>query len=351
MSSRAFVATVLGLASIAFLAVAALNFCVNPYAQYPTNIVEPLVQTSRAQKIALLSQHAAAPDGLLVGSSRILKYEPEYLQTRLGHTFFNAGVNYGKPEDHLAFVRFYENKFGCLPKTLIVGLDVHGFNDNLPTDARLLNNRELVCRIPDAVPFTDRFQSVKELLSWQQTMSSIRSLKRTSDESTDDTPSESFQDDGLIVYHDREQQIAEGRYDFAAALDYSKREYKQLFAGYDKLSEKRLQLFLETVNTCRAAGSQVTVLLTPMHPELSAYLADSTTYQERHADLVHFLTEQSQSHVGNKGFGFFDLTDIATFGGSPEPFVDGIHPLEANTRRIIDRLFAASAKESQYAIQ
>lgn len=347
MSNRKFVATVLGISCTAFLAIAILNLYVNPYAQYPTEFVEPLVQTSRAQKTQLLSQLPSPPDGLIVGSSRVLKYEPHYLQQRLGQTFFNAGVNFGKPEDHLAFLRFYQNQFGQLPKTLVVGLDVHGFNGSLPTDARLLNNRQLASRIPDAIPFADRFQSVKELLSWQQTMSSVRSLKRRAAEDHDETSIESFQSDGVIVYHQREQQIAEGSYDFTSALNYNKREYKQLFAGYEELSKKRLGLFLETVKTCQNAGSKVVVFLTPMHPELDEYLSDATTYHDRRSELIQFVTEQSRS----RGFAFHDLTEIEEFGGSADLFVDGVHPLETNTRRALNRLFAIPAEESQYAVQ
>lgn len=347
MSSQKFVVTVLSLCALAFVGVAGLNFCINPYAQYPTELFEPLVQTSRAQKAELLTSQPTIPDGLIVGSSRVLKYEPDYLNLRLGQTFFNAGVNYGKSEDHLAFVRLFKHQFGQFPKTLVVGLDVHGFNDNLSTDARLLNNRQLAAEVPEAIPFADRFQSVKDLLSWQQTMSSLRSMKRLRSVEGDESPSESFQKDGVIVYHEREQQIADGEYDFPSALDYNKREYKQLFSRYDKLSQKRLDLFLQTVKTCQDAGSKVVVFLTPMHPELTEYLAGSTTYLDRRKELIQFANDKSRT----QGFVFHDLTEIETFGGSADFFVDGIHPLETNTRRAINRLFAIPNEESHYAVQ
>ena len=347
MSNKSFVITVLGMAGSAFVVVAALNLYVNPYAQYPTNFIEPLVQTSRAQKTELLATQESPPAGLLLGSSRVLKYEPAYLKERLGQSFFNAGVNYGKSEDYLAFLRFYENQFGCLPQTVIIGLDVHGFNDHLSTDSRLLNNRQLICSIPEAIPFSDRFQSLKELLSWQQTMSSLRSLRRASDEGGVEPPHESFRSDGMIVYHERERQIADGIYDFSSALDWNKREYKQLFSGYGKLSKRRIELFYKTLDACQKGGSRVVVFLTPMHPDLDEYLSETTTYHARRNELVELLTTQSLED----GFTFADLSDISTFEGVSNQFVDGIHPLEANTRRVIDRLFATPMEGSQYALQ
>jgi len=349
MSSKRFVDCILAMLAIAFTSIIALNFIVNPYAQYPSTCIEPLVQTSRSTKLELLSEFELAPEGLVLGSSRVLKYEPEYLAGKFGHDqFFNAGVNYAKPEDHLAMLRHFHEHFGAMPKTVVIGLDVHGFNDNLPTDARLLNNQKLLCQIKDAVPFKERFQSLKELLSWKQTKSSVDSIKRLlKDDASDGAHDESFQDDGLIVYHTREQQIAEGKYDFDSAMDYSKREYKQLFNDYGKLSRKRIEFFLKTVDACRASGTRVIVFLTPMHPELAEYLDGTTTYLDRRDELVALLSSQAQ----RREFGFSDLSELETFDGEPSLFVDGIHPLESNTRRIIDRLVKLPKAEARYAVQ
>ena len=347
MSPKQFVNRFLVISIVVFASISAFNFIVNPYAQYPSRFVEPLVQTSRATKVEYLSGYAEAPQGLLLGSSRVLKYEPQYLAKKFQvRSFFNAGVNYAKPEDHLAMLRFYRDRFGKMPGTVVIGLDVHGFNDSLTTDARLLNNRNLVQQISDVVPFKDRFQGVKELVSWKQTTSSLSAIRK-SIRAKEESPHEWFQPDGLIVYDKREREIAEGSYDFESAIDYSKREYKQLYSGYQKLSRRRIACFQKTVETCREAGTRVVVLLTPMHPELVDYLAESTTYFDRRAELVELLQDQS----GQGEFAFLDLSDLDKFGGSPERFVDGIHPLESNTRLIIDQLATLKNDRQEYAVQ
>ena len=347
MSPKRFVDHFLVFSIVAFTSIAAMNFIVNPYAQYPSTVVEPLVQTSRATKTAYLANHVEPPEGLVLGSSRVLKYEPSYLADRFGHQkFFNAGINYAKPEDNLAMLRFYRERFHALPKTVVIGLDVHGFNESLPIDARLLNNKSLVRQIRDIVPLKQRFQSLKDLVSWKQSTDSVKSLVHSCC-SKEREQKESFRFDGLIVYHQREQQLADGCYDFDSALEYSKREYKHLFAGYEKLSRERQEYFLQAIDICREGNARVVVFVTPMHPELKEYLAQTTTYPKRHDELVDFLVSQSQ----RRDFTFCDMSDLKTFDGRKEQFVDGIHPLEANTRLVIDRLVNLSRIESTYAVQ
>ncbi len=350
LSPRQFSAVVIGSSIAAFLVVAAFNFVVNPYAQYPTRVVTPLVQTSRAQKAGLLRRAKQAPEGLILGSSRVLKYEPQYLRERMGMSFFNAGVNYGKIEDSLAFYRFYIDRFGHSPKVVLLGLDVHGFNDHLPTDPRLLNESELMQQVVEFVKFSDRFQGTKELVSWQQFVASMKAVKSSlrggaATESAD--LGDCFRSDGLVVYQQREKQLRAGTYDFAAAMSYNKREYKQLFQGYQEFSARRLEVLQTLVDECRKGGSRLMVFLTPMHPDLVDYLADTTTYVVRRDELNRMLASSSTKH----GFDYCDLSDIASFGGTATAFVDGIHPLEPNTRRALDRLLVLSRLDSHYVVQ
>ena len=330
----------------AWASVACLNFIVNPYAQYPVRYFEPLVQTSRAQKVLLLGQMAAPPDGLILGSSRVLKLEPDYLQEQTTLAFFNAGMNYAKPEDHLAVLRHYHEETGRLPRMVILGLDITAFSDANPVDARLLCQPELARQIPDAINFRDRYRRWQELLSWQQTKMSIQSLRRQFSGDTDEPAVESYRPDGLLVYHQRESQIAEGTYDFQAALNYNKREYMQLLTEYPRLSQRRCQLFETLVRLCHEGDVQLVVFTTPMHPELVEYLSSTTPLLERREELVRYLQGAADRHH----FQFHDLTDIGSFSGDETLFVDGIHPLEPNTRQMINRLLTPSPTAT-YAVQ
>ncbi len=346
MQEIRFVRMCVAMSTLGLAIVAIVNLVVNPFAQYPTRFCRPLVQTSRSEKVERLSNYSTAPDGLIMGSSRVLKYEPAYLRSRTGQTFYNAGVNYGKPEDYLAMLRYYQRRFGRMPKTVLIGLDVHGFNHQLKTDARLLSHKQLVSCIADTVPWRDRFQSSQELLSWQQFMASLRSIRCQLGAKANE-PEVVFSNDGLADYVLRQRQIDRQQYDFQSALQYNQREYKSLFENYDRLSRNRLVILREALESCQAAGTQVVLFLTPMHPELAAYIRGVTTYKDRKAELIATLEDWSAS--GN--FRFEDMSDLAQFDGTADQFIDGVHPLESNTRKVIDRLFPRIQGLAQHAIQ
>ena len=346
LQPRVFCAVVVSLATMCLLVVATVNFIVDPYAQYASDVFEPLVQTSRAQKVQLLADMSPTPDGLVLGSSRVMKLEPDVLQRVTGSTFLNAGVNHAKSEDHLAMLRHYHSKTGEMPKWVVLGLDVNSFSDQNQTDARLLSNSDLLPHVSGSVPLSDRFQRWRELFSWQQTKMSITSIRHPKTEDGE-PPLESFRADGLLVYHQREQEIADGTYDFRGALDYTKREYKQLLFNFDRLSERRCEMFAALARECRQANSRLVVFLTPMHPELRAYVENSTAYELRKRELNDFLAAQAKS----EGFTLVDLSDITRFDGDPALFVDGVHPLEPNTRKMIQRLVSQRSPKDAYAVQ
>ena len=346
-ASRRFCVQCLAMCALGFAAIATLNFVVNPYAQYPTRLFRPLVQTSRSQKVEILKRLSPPPEGLVLGSSRVLKLEPDYLESKTGIRFCNVGVNYGKVEDYLAMLRLYEETYGRSPRMVVIGLDIHGFSDSIPTDARLLSNPLLSAQVPDVIPFADRFHRWEELLSWQQTKMSLKSLRSRG--ADDAAPIKSFRDDGLIVYHQREQQIAEGDYDFEGALDYNRNEYKHLFLGYDQLSLKRAETFFKIADYCRRNRSQLAVFLTPLHPRLQQHLVESTSFSSRKKQVTEFVRSQAMHH----GFAFVDLSTVSAFDGDEQAFVDGIHPLEPNTRLMIDRIVQQvnAGSENTYAVQ
>lgn len=343
---RLFCQVFLGVTLGLFVAIAATNFVVNPYAQYAPKVLQPLVQTSRAQKVELLDV-CHEPEGLILGSSRVLKFEPDYLQKQTGLTFFNAGVNYGKPEDFLALFRYWRDTRKNAPKMLIVGVDVIAFTDGLPPDARLLGNSSLACRVPEAISVSDRMQRWRELLSWQQSRMSLSSLKLHLSAGSLPVPVESFRNDGLIVYHQRESELKAGTYDFQSALDYTKNEHTEHLTSFKHVSAKRRELFAELVSECKDSQTQLRVFLTPLHPELADHLLKHTNYSDRRDQVSRFLSSLATRHQ----FEFQDLSDVNAFAGDPTLFVDGIHPLEPNTRRMIDLIVASEVEGRGYAVQ
>jgi hypothetical protein len=335
-----------GVLGLGLLAVGALNYAVDPMAQFGTNWVPPVVQTSRAQKANQIRKQAGTIEGLVLGSSRVLKLEPEYLEKLTGLRFYNAGVNHGRPEDWLALVRLFRDTQGHYPKVVVLGVDVTSFEDRTPPDLRLVASSDLRARVPESISSWDSLGILSGLFSLQQTKASLGSLRRLV-QHRNETPLESFRDDGVIVYHEREQQLLEGTYDFESALDYNRREYLALFRHFDQLSEKRCALFAKTLEILRSNNTRVYLFLTPTHPRLMSALSDESNTPCRIDDVREYLRDVAAATDSD----FVDLGTLDMFDGDQHAFIDGIHPLELNTRRMMARMFETCEGEPIYAVQ
>lgn len=332
--SRRFV-LLFSLSTVSLLgSVAVLNFCVDPSALYGPDAFTPVIQTSRAEKLRLLQQLPQQPDGLILGSSRVLKLEPSFIENETGLTFFNAGVNYARPEDHLAWIRYWIELYGQPPEFVILGIDPSSFDDAVAPDARLVAEHQLARELPDFLTLEDRLARWKALLSWRETKLSLRSLKTHWLDGGPPAPVEHYLPDGQIVYDKRESEIKEGVYDFPAALEFNQGEYLAKYQQFQSASERRMNCFQSTVRLCRAYQIELIVFVTPMHPELATYLDHHSDFEARRDEVI----ESAKKITLGNAFSFVDLSDIRSFDGDPDCFVDGVHPLEPNTRKMVKRL-------------
>ncbi|MEM8732611.1 MAG: hypothetical protein AAGG44_00210 [Planctomycetota bacterium] len=322
-----------------------MNLCVDPYAQYGTGLVRPVVQESRLTKLQLLDKLPAGPEGVVLGSSRVHKFDPDKLTSNTGHRFFNLGVNHGRPEDFLALYRHLLAQAPTAPKLLVLGVDPISLSDAEEVDARLLGIQELNREIREFLTFEDRTQRWSDLLSWNQTKNSLLALKSLARPSNP-AAEESFREDGLIQYHRREKEIAEGKYDFAAALEYNVDEYATYYRRASRLSETRCECLNTLVSEAKREGTEVVLFLPTLHPQLLESLDridGAADFRKRCRD---FLSELAQSN----SLALYDFTELDSFDGQATQFVDGIHPLEANTVKMID-IMCPSTVEDQYALQ
>jgi len=324
-------------------AAAGLNLAVDPYAQYGTGWLPPVVHASRSEKLALMA--AAGPcDALILGSSRAMKFEPDYLRQRAGLAAFNASVHYGRCEDFLALLRASRTAWGAWPRLAVVGLDVDALVAQPGVDAQLLRTEALCREIPELLSWSDRVRPFRELLSWDQTKQSLRSWRRGEELARRHAGEETFTADGVVQYHRRQREMEAGSYDFAAALAYNQREYARLYAGYRGLHPMRVEAWRELAETCRRERIALVVFLTTWQPEMLHGLANQTPFAERRAEVAALV----RSTLGDADR-FCDFTELGAYGGDADQFVDGVHPLEPNARRMIDVLFPAGWQPSAEA--
>ncbi len=334
--ARRFCGQFMAVLLMGLVAVASINAIVNPFAQYSARVFRPVVQTSRAAKMELFDNlcRTRFPDALILGSSRVTKFEPDYAAQLTGLTFFNAGVNYGSGEDFLAWFRYFQDRTGHAPRMILLGLDAAGFSERVKPDARLVGCRPLAHEIADVLSIEDQIHPYTELLAWSQFRQSLRSLgshalRRVTD------PEEHYRADGVLVYDRREAEIAADTYDFAAALAYTSHEYLTKFQDFGSVSATQLRMLARLLAECQAAGTAVVAFYTTTHPKQLAELRARASYDEHFADL----DSQVRSICEQYRVALTDLREVSRYGGDPTQFVDGIHPREANTRRMLDLIF------------
>ncbi len=326
--------------------VACLNWIVDPFGQYGTGVFPTRVQASRAQKIDLLERLDQAPAGLILGSSRVLKMEPEYLEKRTGRNFFNAGVNHGRPKDFLAILRWYHQRWNTYPEMVILGIDSAALSEVAPLDARITTELRLANVVPESISMKDSMARYFELTSLKQAKVSLNSILKSIRRSITVDPHEFYAMDGRIVYRQREQEVREGTYDFASAMNYNKREFDQIYRSFQRLSTEEVAFLVEAVSKLHQHHTAIYTFVTPFHPELSATLSELENFHAREREsrqLLALLGLRFGIHIA-------DLGNLTSFGGDPNDFVDGIHPLEKNTRLMVDRLLETQGG-SQYAVQ
>lgn len=344
MSSRSFCLLVSNLVLALLACISVLNWVVNPYGQYSPRLVHPVVRETRSEKFELFQELTEKPDGLILGSSRSLKFEPKYLKEHTSLTFFNFGVNHGRPEDFLAILRAYRDRYGCSPAVVLMAIDIASLNDLVPSDARLCAEPNLYRFVKNELPWKENFDRFCQLFSYQQTSASISAL-RASIGNRAPRHDEVFDSDGVIQYIKRQAEMEQDCYDFEAALDYNIREYKNLYGGMKQLSRRRLSYLFEAVRLCEQNGSQVFLFTTVYHPRLRDILASKTNFTVLEEEAIHELSRLAQGLNAN----FINFGSIEKFGGNQEQFYDGIHPTEFNTRLMIDRMLP-TLHEALYAI-
>lgn len=331
----------IGLSSIAML-----NYIVDPFGQYDSGWFVPIVQDSRAEKLELIETIDEAPQGLILGSSRVLKFEPTYLESKTNLKFFNAGVNHGRPSDYVAWTRWYEQRWGRYPQVVIIGVDTATFHDVVPIDGRITGEPKLASLVPELVSTNEHCQLMTELIGFKQTKASLLALKSHICGTSDRTKVDFFDRDGRIVYQHREKELESGTYDFANALEYNRGEFKAVYGSFLHLSTREMTILAKLVRTFRDNGAQVYLFNTPFHPELRKSLEALPRFEEREREAKLFLEILSE----RTGSIAMDLSHVESFDGDASMFVDGIHPLELNTRKMIDRLLA-NPGASTYALQ
>ena len=132
----------------------------------------------KARRLEFLAHSTLPPRAIVLGSSRVTCFEPEYIEKLTGLRCFNSGVSVGCPVDYLTQFRFLLD-LGIKPQLLIIGVDELAFGDHPENDfydLQLITHQGLFRNAPFAERLSILARAFKTV-TLQSTRRSLANLK------------------------------------------------------------------------------------------------------------------------------------------------------------------------------
>jgi len=263
-------------------------------------------------KADLLDELPAAPELVLFGGSRAMRFEPSDVSDLTGLSAFNCSVQCFRPEDAWAFSRYLITRWPDADPHCIVALQARTFRaDHLR--AGLLNDERLSAAFPARLLAKQRATlpspATKELLGGNH-YSARGSLRRNRYDSTRKLPG----------------------YSFRRQIDVSIRRLLDNHRWTGPTTVSRPHAYFEaTMRLYNDRGVTPLVIMMPVQPR--ALRAFREVGFQRDLDELAAYLRDAQTRCR---FRVLDLTDVRTFGGRPRAFYDALHVMRPNARLILE---------------
>ncbi len=310
---RRFVAVLLALAAAALMLQGGFNLAVDPYGFYGSPLDIERTLTVRGVKLRLMKR-APAPEGLILGSSRVRMLDPAVAGERFGVPFFHAGGPAGGVADWLTFTRHATLDLGLPIRLLIVGIDPPSFTSQPSHWLHPVSYPELRPHLRH--PWLTWVRSRVHLVSPDQTELSLKRLAA----------------DGEQVRRSRERFASGWRSDGFRQLN-PPLDAEQIFQGnlelhrsHQEIEREHLADFQALADFAAERGVTVVTFLTPEAPRLRRALKNTLYPAARET------TEGILRSVRDRGVLYCDV-DVLRL--TAKDFVDPHHLGYAGGKRIL----------------
>jgi hypothetical protein len=304
---------------------------------------------TRFRKVQLFrAWHEKAPvQGLIMGSSRSMKLEPQVFTEGTGLRYFNFSVSAGVLEDVDAILGFVEERHAA-PREIILGIDPPMLTTYvLPNE--LTSDWELAPRVERRQPTLGwKIEHGAQLMRDAFTPGYAREVGTSIVAAINHKqPLHYFHEDGYLEYRGWDRSIAAGRYDRAGAVRRCVSAFVDSLKSMHTFDRHRIALLDSVLDRARAKGIHVTLWLTPHHPDFYTTVA---RYPVLNAYLLA-LPDTLQRVATTHGVPFVNLRTIDRFGGDPNDYYDCTHVGPKNATLIARMLTAATQAPPAVATQ
>jgi hypothetical protein len=320
---------------VMLVAIAGMNFFVDPLDLYGFNFLPPIEFNRYDKKTELLASLKEQPQALILGSSRSEPLDPELVEDLTGLRCFNMAQPSARIETIIAALKIAVEDMHAPIEIVIVEADPQYFHPSLwiSPQARFALEYVKYLDSDSAIPILE--ERITRLLTVEQTISSMVSIRRAL--FPNNKPARLvYSSDGMAMYPEYYAQIKNGTYDLKKVLDQRVPMYPESSLGlstFMELSEARKAKWMEFLSYCEANHIKPLVFMPPVHPQLwnlIVKLKADRLYSETDAFL-----KQSLESVGGE---YRNYTQVESFGGSPVYFRDEVHLSQENCDLLLENL-------------
>jgi hypothetical protein len=302
---------------------------VNPQYQFTHRPpVAPPDWNEAAHKRYRFEQQAQPPGVVVVGSSRVMRLDPDDFGRGPG---FNFGLSGSSLDDQETVLRYVLARGA--PAVVVIGLDPNRLTVGQTLRRPIMTPLAFGVLHGGAAGPLDEVGAALRAYRYGDVRDAAAALWIEGG-GPDPTPI-SIAADGTIDYGSLLTQDRAKRLDVHANVE---RELlgmavDQPYPGLDAGATAHLASF---VATARAAGSDIWLVMLPFHPAFIA-AAQGPAFLDRQAAVHGWMAQRCGT-----GIRAFDYTDIASFGGQPDAFLDLVHIAGANAPLVAHAMAAGT---------
>lgn len=270
--------------------------------------------SDRGIKTQLIMQMKRAPQLVVLGGSRALRFEPGFMRRVTGLSAFNAAVPHATPQDEWCFVNLFHRRFPNARFRFLWIIHSDEFDEYSP-GAALLEDPFLSRFLPGS--FVD---AQLGRLGASANVMLLAGAKQPSiiaaDGFTISDPISTAASMGSL------RQRVDG--DARAALSFYRRQPP-------RIDPSPSHYFAMTLRLMNDMGTRPTVVLAPLQPWYLTAISNRG-WDARHRLVLAYLHALQKS----ARFNVLDFSRLSSVGGSATGFYDGVHLRPATTRLVVD---------------
>lgn len=338
MKNRLFPALFIGTCLATLVVVVALNLVGN------VNGISPLLyhpaRNDRAWKTIQLDRLVRAgrsPQGLILGSSRVMQIRPLYVQAITGKRFFNYGLAMGRIVDSLAAFR-HALRIGVKPEIVILGIDEATLSGDIGSFEIQLAGSRLFYELP-VVDKIRILSNIPRMINLKTTWQSLQLLLHSAP--TEHPPVLRWTEEGVLFLEDGYMvYLNETRPGFNRLATLSgilARQEKNVETDCEfgvAVDPHAWQQFHELLALAQSNGIRLIAVFTPLHPQYVAKCFDPDS-RRMHEQLRGRIAAECRRFDCD----FHDCSSLESFGGDPNEFWDRVHQTSVNMQRLTNSLF------------